>query len=114
MLGLVFTLLFCAVVISSLFFKGYFKEKELPSDVVIAKVMMLAEAKDYEGWPATAIPLRRDQQQKKAEQYPLIYGDLSGDVYEVRFSQGDGGVLLLYDARGDKILSKFNLLEWNQ
>lgn len=112
--GTVLVLLFCTVVLSSLFFNGYFKGQGLSSDVVIGKVMMFDEAKDYTGWPATAVHLSGEQLKEKAKKYPLIYKDIRGDVYEVRLTQADGGVLLLYDARSDKILSKFNLLDWKQ
>ena len=113
-LGLVLAVLFVAVVFGSLFYKGYFKAKVLADDVVVERVMKLDEAKDYKGWSASALHVDSKQLQEKSKKYPLIYGDLTGDIYEIRLTQAEGEVLLLYDARSDKILAKFNLLDWKQ
>src|SRR3990167_2755497 len=83
-------------------------------DKIIERVQQFEEVTQFKDLPAQTRLLGQKEIEERAKNFPLIYKDLSGEIYEVRFSSQEGGILLLYDAASDKILRTFNLLQWDQ
>src|SRR3989344_47721 len=91
------------------------KQKTLTNeDKIIERVQQFEEVTQFKDLPAQTRLLGQKEIEERAKNFPLIYKDLSGEIYEVRFSSQEGGILLLYDAASDKILRTFNLLQWDQ
>jgi len=90
------------------------RQKISPEDKIIQRVVKFDEVSQYKDFPAQTKLLSRQEIEERKTKFPLIYKDLSGEIYEIRFSSGEGGILLLYDAASDKILRTFNLLQWDQ
>lgn len=86
-----------------------FGEKE-----ILARVGKFEEVKDYKNLPAQVKYLDQKALNDAAKRFPVIYQGVQRDIYEVRYSTGTGGILLLYDAKSDKVLKTFNLLDWKQ
>src|SRR3990167_1716129 len=84
------------------------RRQATPGDKIIKRVQEFDEVSQFRNLPAQVTYLDKKEIEERAEKFPVIYQDLSGDIYEVRFSSGDSGILLLYDAKGDKILRTFN------
>src|SRR3990167_11353327 len=83
-------------------------------DKIRERVAQFEEVSQFKDLPAQTRLLSQKEIEERAKKLPVIYKDLSGDIYELRFSSGEGGILLLYDAASDKILRTFNLLDWKQ
>jgi len=89
------------------------RSTQLSQSAIIEKLRNHQELSQYQNQEPQIKLLTSDEIRKKRKLYPLIYKDIPTNVYEVRFSQAGSGILLIYDARSDKILKNFSLLEWN-
>ena len=86
----------------------------LTSEQIEERVEKFEEVKAFKDQTPQIKHLDRKGLLEQAKKYPVIYNGLNGDIYEVRYSGGNLGTLLLYDAKSDKILKIFNLLDWKQ
>ena len=84
----------------------------LSQQTILANLQKHAEIAQYSNLPAEVKFLSSQELASQAKKFPVIYGDLKGSIYEVRFATGGSGTLLFYDAKSDRILKTFNLLEW--
>ena len=81
---------------------------------ILTKLKNHQEIAAYTNLQAQVKYLNPKDLREQAKKFPIIYKDAKGDIYEVRYGSSEGGVMLIYDAQGDKILKTFSLLDWNQ
>jgi len=89
---------------------GKFIQPQLNNDEIINKVKNLPEVSQYSSMPATVKFISSEELNSLSKKYPVIYGNVSTSVYEVRFSSGNSGLLVLYDAYSNKILKQFEIV----
>jgi len=83
-------------------------------DQILTKLKNHQEIAAYTNLQAQVKYLNPKDLREQAKKFPVIYKDIRGNIYEVRYSSLEGGVMLIYDAKSDKILKTFNLLDWKQ
>jgi len=89
---------------------GKFVQSQLSNDEIINKIKIFPEVSQYSTMPATVRFISSDELKFLSRQYPVVYGDVSQSVYEVRFSSGNSGLLVLYDADSNKVLKTFQIV----
>lgn len=77
---------------------------------VLDKLLKHAEMQDYSGWQAEVVYLSSQDVKELARKQPVVYGDVSGDVYRVTLTSGSRSVLVLYDYDNDVIVKQFEVL----
>jgi len=104
-----------ALALAAVFSISQIKNRRTPitQNKIQEKLKNHQELSQYQNQEPQIKLLTRNEIRKKRKLYPLIYKDIPTNVYEIRFSQAGSGILLIYDARSDKILKNFSLLEWN-
>ena len=104
-----------ALALAAVFSISQIKNRRTPitQNKIQEKLKNHQELSQYQNQEPQIKLLTSDEIRKKRKLYPLIYKDIPTNVYEIRFSQAGSGILLIYDARSDKILKNFSLLEWN-
>ncbi len=89
---------------------GRFIQPQLSNDEIINKVKSFPEISQYSSLPTMVKFISLDELNSLVKKYPVIYRNISKAVYEVRFSSGNSGLLVLYDADSDKILKTFEIV----
>ena len=89
---------------------GRFVQPTISNDEIINKIKIFPEVSEYSTMPATVNFISLDELNSLAKKYPVIYGNVSKAVYEVRFSSGNSGLLVLYDSDSNKILKQFEIV----
>ena len=104
-----------ALALAAVFSISQIKNRRTPitQNKIQEKLKNHQELSQYQNQEPQIKLLTGDEIKKRREKYPLIYKDIGANVYEVRYIQARSGILLLYDAKSDKILKTFSLLEWN-
>ena len=89
---------------------GQFIQPQLNDDEIIDRIKSFSEVSQYSELPATVKFISLQEVNSLAKKYPVIYGNVSTAVYEVRFSSGNSGLLVLYDLDANKILKQFEIV----
>ncbi|MDI6798531.1 MAG: hypothetical protein QMD12_00830 [Candidatus Aenigmarchaeota archaeon] len=78
---------------------------------IVEKVKKFPEVQEYKDYPANITFLPRGKLTELAKNYPVIYGNITGDVYEIKFLSDGKGLLVLYDEKENKIIRVFEIVE---
>ena len=104
------TILFLVIIaLFAIFFFATKKPISIESEI-LEKVKNSPEVQDYKNYPANVTFLTKDKLTQLAKDYPIIYGNITIDVYEIRFLSDSKGLLVLYDANQNKIIRVFEII----
>jgi hypothetical protein len=82
----------------------------LTKEEILNKLKEFPEVRPYINLPANITLLTKSNLTELSKQYPAIYGNISKDVYEVKFSFDTSGLLVIYDAEQNKIIRIFEII----
>lgn len=103
-------IIFLILILSSFLIFFLLKKPNSVELEILEKVKRFPEVQDYKSYPANVTFLTKDDLAKLAENYPVIYGNITNDAYEIKFLSGDKDLLVLYDENQNKIIRAFEII----
>ncbi len=77
---------------------------------ILQKLKTFDELKNYENYSIEITKLTEENITKLAESQPAIYKGVGGDnIYRIIYKKDNGGLLVIYDYRENKILRMFEI-----
>jgi len=80
------------------------------AEEILEKVKGFPEVQPYKDLPVNVTFLSKERVEELSQKYPVIYGNISKDVYEIRFLSESKGLLVIYDAEENKIIRSFEII----
>lgn len=77
---------------------------------ILEKVKKFPEVQNYKNYPANVTFLTKGEVKELAKNYPVIYGNITRDVYEIRFFSDSRSLLVLYDIEENIIIRAFEIM----
>jgi len=84
--------------------------KEPKKSQILEKLKKFPEIQDYKNYPVNITFLLKDDLTELVKDYPVIYGNITKDVYEIKFLSDSRGLLVLYDSEENIIIRLFEIM----